>query len=304
MMDERQRRHTTAGAKLLVVLMALAWGVNWIATRVVVEALQPWGMRFAGIGLGALTLFAAARISRVPLAIARRDWLKVGIAALFNVTLLCMGSGYALIYGTTSRAVIITYSMPIWAALLARIVLKERLTRVVLAALVLCVAGLAILIAPLARIGFPLGALLALGTAWSWAAGTVHLKWANIAAPTLAVAAWQLLLGWLMVFAGMLVFEGLPQLWPQPADVLAWIGFNGLIGMGLAYLLWFNIIERMPAATAALASLLTPVVGVGASVIMLGDRLTVPDTIGFALIFAAAASVLLQPNAKIIEMPE
>ncbi len=303
-MDKRPRADTAASAKLLVILMALAWGVNWIATRVVVEALQPWGMRFVGIGLGTLTLFAAARIGGVPLAIARRDWPKVAIAGLFNVALLCMGSGYALIYGTTSRAVIITYSMPIWAALLARIVLKERLTGVVIAALALCVAGLAILIAPLARVGFPLGALLALATAWSWAAGTVYLKWAKIGAPTLAVAAWQLLFGWLMVVAGMLAVEGLPRLWPQPADVLVWIGFNGLIGMGLAYLLWFTIIERLPAATAALGSLLTPVVGVGASVIMLGDRLTVPDTIGFTLVFAAAACVLLQPNARLIEMPE
>ena len=57
--------------------------------------------------------------------------------------------------------------MPIWAALLARVVLKEKLNAVKRVALALCAAGLTILIWPLARRGLPLGALLALGCAWS-----------------------------------------------------------------------------------------------------------------------------------------
>ena len=47
-----------------------------------------------------------------------------------------------------------------------------------------------------------------------------------------------------------------------------------------------------------------PVIGVTASAVMLGERLTVPDIVGFVLIFAAAACVLLQPNVKHTEMPE
>jgi drug/metabolite transporter (DMT)-like permease len=47
-----------------------------------------------------------------------------------------------------------------------------------------------------------------------------------------------------------------------------------------------------------------PVIGVSASAIVLDERLTVPDIIGFAMIFAAAACVLLQPNVRHDEMPE
>jgi len=47
-----------------------------------------------------------------------------------------------------------------------------------------------------------------------------------------------------------------------------------------------------------------PVIGVTASTIVLGERLTMPDIIGFALIFSAAACVLLQPNVRHDEMPE
>ena len=298
-------RETAAGsAKWLVVLLGLAWGFNWVAARFILEALPPWTMRALGIGLGALTLFAAAAISGIRLSIPRSDRLKVVIAGFFNVAAFGVCSAYAQVYGTTSRAIVIAYSMPIWAALLARIVLKERLNAIKLVALSLCAAGLTILIWPLARAGLPFGALLALGCAWSWAAGTIYLKWAKIEAPTLTAAAWQLLFGWLMLAAGMIVFDGWPQLSPLPGSVVAWIAYNGLIGMGLAYFLWFVVIDRLPTTTASLGSLLVPVIGVIASALVIGERPGFTDVVGFALIFAAAACVLLQPNVKHDELPE
>ncbi|MGA2567647.1 MAG: EamA family transporter [Pseudolabrys sp.] len=288
----------------MVLVVGLAWGFNWVAGRIILTALPPWTMRMVGIGLGTLTLFAAAAIWRVRLTVPRAEAVKILIAGFFNVAVFNVCSAYAQVYGTTSRAIVIAYSMPIWAALLARVVLKEKLSAVKLVALALCAAGLTILIWPLARRGLPLGALLALGCAWSWATGTIYLKWADIRAPTLAAAAWQLLFGWLMLAAGMLYFEGLPQLWPLPAPIIGWIAYNGLIGMGMAYFLWFVVVDRLPASTATLGALLTPVVGVIGSAVVVGERPDMFDIIGFALIFAAAASVLLQPNTKHIELPE
>ena len=303
-MRQRNPADAAASAKLLVVVIGLAWGFNWVAARIILEALPPWTMRAVGIGLGALTLLAAAAIRGMPLFIVRSDWPKVMIAGFFNVAAFGAGSAYAQVYGTTSRAIVIAYSMPIWAALLARFVLKEQLNAIKLAALALCAAGLITLIWPLARAGFPFGALFALGCAWSWACGTIYLKRTRISAPTLVSAAWQVLFGALMLIAGMLVFEGLPQLWALPPYYLAWIGYNGLLGMGMAYFLWFVVVERLPTTTASLGALLVPVVGVIGSTLVLGERLGLSDIIGFALIFAAAASVLLQPNVRPVEMPE
>ena len=295
---------TQSGARLLVVMMGFAWGINWVAARFILQALPPWTMRAIGIGLGLLTLVVAAVIARVPLAIGRKDMPKVLIAGFFNVAAFGVGSAYAQIYGSTSRAIVIAYSMPIWAALAARVVLKEKLNAVKLGALALCAIGLFILIWPAARAGLPLGALFALGCAWSWAAGTIYLKWAKIEAPVLASAVWQLLFGWLMLTAGMFAYEGLPPLSPPPFSVLAWIAYNGLIGMGLAYFLWFEVIGRLPATTASLGSLLVPVVGVIGSALIVGERPNLADIVGFACIFASAASVLLQPSEKPTEMPE
>ena len=298
------REGAATTAKLLVVVMGFAWGFNWIASRIILTTLPPWTMRAVGIGLGGLTLFAAAAIIGVSLAVPRGERHKILIAAFFNVGIFNVCSAYAQIYGTTSRAVVIAYSMPIWAALLAHFVLREKLNTLKLIALVLCAGGLAILIYPLALAGFPLGALFALGCAWAWAAGTIYLKWAKIQAATLTIAAWQLLFGWLMLVAGMFIFEGLPQLYPLPAHVTAWIAYNGLIGMGLAYFLWFVVVDRLPTTTASLGSLLVPVVGVLGSALVVGERPSAFDIVGFACIFAAAASVLLQPNTRHDELPE
>ncbi len=298
------RDDAAAGSRLLVLVIGLAWGFNWVAARIILEVLDPWQLRAVGIGLGAVTLFIAAAVIRVPLSVPRSEQAKIVIAGFFNVAAWGVLSAYAQIFGTTSRAIVIAYSMPIWSALLARLVLKEKLNAVKVGALVLCAAGLAILIWPLARTGFPLGALFALGCAWTWASGTVYQKWAQIDAPTLAVAAWQLLFGWLMLAAGMLAFEGLPQLSTLDAGKFAWIGYNGVLGMGMTYFLWFVVVVRLPAVTASLGSLLVPVVGVTGSALVLGERPSLTDVIGFALIFAAAASVLLQPAAKTTAVPE
>lgn len=297
-------RDTATSAKLMVVVIGLVWGFNWVAARIILSALPPWTMRALGIGLGTATLFVAAYLAGVRLSVPHGERLKVVIAGLFNVAIFNACSAYAQVYGTTSRAIVIAYSMPIWSALLARLVLKERFNAAKLAGLMLCAAGLAILIWPLARAGLPLGALFALVCAWSWAAGTIYLKWAQIDAPVLAVAAWQLLFGWLMLTTGMLWFEGVPHQWPLPPHVLAWIGYNGVIGMGMAYFLWFVVVERLPAMTASLGLLLTPVVGVLGSAWLIGERPSFNDIVGFVLIFSAAASVLLQPNVKHDEMPE
>lgn len=296
-------RSVTA-AKLLVGVMGLAWGFNWVATRIILQALPPWTMRSVGIGLGALVLFAAATILRTPLAVLRGERFKVLTAGFFNVAIFNVCSAYSQVYGTTSRAVVIAYSMPIWASLLAWLLLKESLTPLKIIAILLCAAGLAILIWPLAQDGLPLGALFALGCAWSWAAGTIFLKVVRLRTPTLVATIWQLLFGLMMLIAGMLAFEGLPHLWPLPAHVVAWIGYNGLIGMGLAYFIWFVVVDKLPTITASIGSLLVPVVGVIGSALVNGERPDLPDSIGFALIFAAAASVLLQPNVRHDEMPE
>ena len=66
--------------------------------------------------------------------------------------------------------------------------------------------------------------------------------------------------------------------------LVAWIGYNGFIGMGLAYFLWFVVADRLSTTTASLGSLLVPVVGVIGSAIVIGEQQSLFDMIGFACI--------------------
>jgi hypothetical protein len=112
-----------------------------------------------------------------------------------------------------------------------------------------------------ARIDDLVGLALALATAVTWAAGTVYLKWARIDADPIAIAAWQVLVALVITVGCLLVFEGSPHWWPvHPRSLWALI-FAGMIGSAFAYLLWFEIVRRLPATTASLGVLSAPAVG-------------------------------------------
>jgi len=143
-----------------------------------------------------------------------------------------------------------------------------------------------------------------LGCAMSWAIATVYMKWVKATIEPLANAAWQLLFGFFFIAAGTFAVEGYPQLWPLQSETMLAILYVGLFGVGLAHFLWWAIVGRLPTITASLGSLLVPVVGVIGSAWLVGERPSLFDMIGFACIFASAASVLLQPNVRHDEMPE
>jgi drug/metabolite transporter (DMT)-like permease len=69
----------------------------------------------------------------------------------------------------------------------------------------------------------------------------------------------------------------------------------------VAYGLWFSIVHRLPALTASLGVLGSPVIGVIASVLMLGERPTTTDIVGFALVLAASACALLARGGPAVD---
>jgi drug/metabolite transporter (DMT)-like permease len=294
----------TGTARLLVVLLAFAWGLNWIAAAVALREVSPWSLRLAGSGIGTATLIGAALITGHNLKMPRGEYVHVMVAGFFNVAAFQIFSGFAQLSGATTRAIIITYSMPIWTVILSRLVLGEKLTPVRMLAFGLCVAGLCILVWPLFAAGFPPSVFYSLGCALSWAFATVYIKWVKVTVEPLANAAWQLLFGYMFIAIGTFMFEDYPHLWPVHGATVVAVLFVGVIGVGLAHFLWWSIVGRLPAITASLGSLLVPVIGVTASAVFLDERLTIPDIVGFVMIFAAAACVLLQRDVKHTEMPE
>jgi len=286
-------------AKLLLVALAFAWGINWPANKVALAEVGPWTFRFVGLAVGAVLMLGLSswRQGRLRLP-SGWDWLHLAIAGTLNIGIFAIFSMLALQGTNTPRVVILVYTMPIWATLMARLLLGEPLTARRMSALILCAAGLATLLVP--YLPLPGSLWYALGTAWCWAAGTVYMKWAQIDLDPLTTAAWQIVVAWIGVAVGTAVVGAPWYVWPvHPVTLLAW-AWSGAVGVGFAYFMWFIVIERLPASTAAIASLLIPVVGVTTSALLLGEVPTLNDTVGFVLVFAAAACVLLQPSRKLV----
>jgi drug/metabolite transporter (DMT)-like permease len=286
-------------AKLLLIALAFAWGINWPANKVSLVEVGPWTFRVVGLAVGAVLMLVLATWRRGTLTIpSGRDWVHLAIAGTLNIGIFAIFSMFALEGTNTPRVVILVYTMPIWATLMARGLLGEPLTVRRVTALILCAAGLGVLLAP----HLPLSGSLwyALGTAWCWAAGTVYMKWAQIDLDPMTTAAWQIVIAWVGVAIGTALLGEPWYVWPvQPVTLLAW-AWSGAVGVGFAYFMWFIIIERLPASTAAIAALLIPVVGVISSAVLLGEIPTLNDSIGFMLVFAAAACVLLQPSRNLV----
>ena len=276
-------------ARLMLVLLCFIWGFSWPLMKVALYEIPPLSMRASTSFIGALTLLLVCLLKRRSLRVgSAKAWTHVIVAAMLNVVGFSLFSAFGQMAAATTRVAILTYTMPIWALVLAWAVLGERPTRMQVLAIALCAVGLAVLVAPLASAGIPLGLLLAVGSGFSWAAGTVYLKWARIQGDPIAIATWQLLIAFFVIGASMLIFEGGLQLGNAHAAALLSVVFTGLAANALAFALWFEIVGRVPALTATLGIVGIPVIGVLATIVILGERLTLGDTLGFAFIFGAS----------------
>ncbi len=287
----------TAGARLLLVLLTFSWGLAWPATRIALDEVSPWTVRLSTMALGGISMFAVAIIQGRDLHIRRTaDWAHVTIVGFFNMAAFGLFSAFAQTEAMTTRVIIIAYTMPIWASLMAWLFLGERFTPRRLLALALCAAGLSILVYPLIGTADPTSLLLALGCALSWASGTIYLKWSRLQGDPIVIVAWQTPLSLIIVGAGVLLFEDPPLPWTFSTITILALIYGGVVGIGIANILWFQIVGRLSAMTASLGVLSVPFVGILSSMILLGDRPRLTDMIGFVLVLAASACVLLQPN--------
>jgi drug/metabolite transporter (DMT)-like permease len=286
-------------AKLSLVALCLLWGTTWPVMKIALEEIPPLSMRTMTAASGALTMFGICLVARRRLRIATvKAWGHVVIISVLNIGAFSLLSAYAQIAAATSRVTILIYTMPIWTVLLAWLLLRERPNASQALAVVLCALGLAVLVYPLAARGVPLGLLLAVAAGMSWGAGTVYVKWARVDLDPLALAFWQLVIAFLVIAACLMVFDRRLNLDHAHAGSLLATAYAGVIGSGIAYAMWFQIVRRLPAGTASLGTLGIPVVGVISTVLMVGEHPTVTDITGFALIFAASACVLLAPAAR------
>jgi probable blue pigment (indigoidine) exporter len=236
--------------------------------------LPPFTMRSVCTVGGAVFAFAVAALRREDLRPPRAQWGWLTLFAMLNFGGFMVFSTLALAWLNASEAVVVTYTLPIWAGVLAWPILGERPTIRRIAAMVLGLVGVALLVgigSVQARWSKLPGVASGLLAATIFGLGTVIAKRHPLALPPVTSVAWQATIG----AVPLLVLA----LWERPhwaaVTPVGWLccGYIMVLPMTVAYLAWFRALRFVSASTAATMVLISPLVGVFGSALLLGDPL-------------------------------
>ena len=111
---------------LIPFVLALAWGLNWPAVKIVLRAVPPFTFRWIGLGGGALLLVLVAVAQRKALRPAPGAWPSILVGGALTIAAFNFCTAFAQLNTSTSRAAVLTYTMPMMSAALAWWFLGER----------------------------------------------------------------------------------------------------------------------------------------------------------------------------------
>ncbi|MEU9355840.1 EamA family transporter [Streptomyces griseoloalbus] len=277
-----------ANRATLIALTALApvsWGTTYAVTT---EFLPPDRPLFTGLmrALPAgLLLLALARV------LPRGTWWgkatalgALNIGAFFPLLFL---SAYRLPGGL---AAVVGSVGPLFVVALSALLLGQRpTTRNVLTG-VLAAFGVSLVVLKAAGALDPLGVLAALASTASMSTGTVLTKrWGRPeGVGPLALTAWQLTAGGLLIAPLAFLVEGAPPALDAPA--IGGYLYLALANTAIAYWLWFRGIGRLTATQVTFLGPLSPLTAAVVGWAALGEALTPLQLAGMALAFGATVA--------------
>lgn len=268
---------------LVTVLAPISWGTTYVT---VTELLPPDRPLFvaalrvlpAGLVLAAIGLGAGWRPRG-------RQWVHTAVLAFFNFGLfmpLLIAGVYRLPGGVAASA---GGLQPLLVAVAAWLIRGEPLRRRDMAIGIVAAAGVALVVLRPGA-GFDIAGILAVvGANVSFAVGVVLTK--SFPAPEHRVGStgWQLAMSAIVIVPLALVFEAAPD--RLTVVNVAGLAYLGLLATGVAFVLWFRGVERLPTAAPPLLSLAAPTTGAALGWLLLGEDLTVLQLLGFATTISA-----------------
>ena len=278
---------------------AFTWGISWWPFRQLeAQGLHPlWATALIYL-LAVLCISLWRPASWGQLLRAPALWVLVLASGTTNAAF-----NWGVTIGDVVRVVLLFYLMPLWAVLLARLLLHERLTGLAALRVLLALAGAAIVLWP-AESGLPWPATLAeaLGVlgGFAFALNNVMLR-REAHQPELARAL-AMFLGGAVVAGGLAALLGTQGLVPAPPPP-AWPWLLGALALGALFLASNLTLQygaaRLSANITAVV-MVTEVLFASVSAVALGaGTLSLPLLLGGALIVGAALlSVAERPAAS------
>ncbi len=282
-----------------LVGLTLGWGFNWPLMKLAITGMQPMHFRSLCLLFGAAGLLTIAHLKRLPIQVPRGQWPRMVAIALVNMT----GWNILAIYGVglmaSGRAAILGYTMPALSVPLSVWLLGEPFTRRRALGLTLGLAGMGLLLgSEIHAVGrSPLGSLLMIGAAASWAMGTVMLKRWPVKLPTTAFAGWQMVIGVVPILFAALAWEG-GTFDPFALSLGPMLGvlYNLVVAFLFCYWAWNKIAVEAPVGVSSIAVMMVPVVGVFSGMLVLGETPHWQDFVALAAVVGSLATVMLPPR--------
>ena len=284
-------------AHLLLLLSAIIWGtLHPISKLLLLEGLTPGQLALARLGLAALTTLVAAvvtgRLARLA-RLRRRDLLAVAAIGFCGYFLAVYLSLRGLEFLPASLNSLLANTSPLFVALLAPPLLKERPTRRALGGLLVGFFGVAILIQSRGGVGRDValvGVLFSLASSCSWSLYTILGRWSTVRVDPLLVTLIASAVS-LPPLAALVLAEGRTGalLGAGPAALLglAWLG---VVATGLTFFIWTAALRRLPAASVAAYGYLIPPFGVLFAFLLLGEQPTALFLLGAVLVLVGVAA--------------
>lgn len=184
-----------------------------------------------------------------------------------------------------SLATLIYYVGPILVLLFSPLLFREKLNSRKITSVVFVAVGLVCISGSIALRGMSMrGLLTAVVSALFYAAVIIFNKRITHTGG-LQTAALELDIAFVIVLIYMMLTVGLPH--PAVSDI-PWIAVIGLVNTGLAYLLYFSGLQKLPAQSAALISYVDPVSALVFSALFLHETMTPVQILGAVLIIGGA----------------
>ena len=295
-MSEVPASHTRpldAASMVLVVLICLTWGFNQPAIKLAIHDVPPLTQCAIRSSLATLILLGLMRWRGLPI-VARDGTLAAGLIAglLFGVEFLLIYRG--LLYTTASRAVLFIYLAPFFVVIGARWLFPgDRFGPKQWLGLLMAFIGMVVAFgvpAPATEPRQLLGDLMMAAAALAWAVTTLVIKSSALArvSPEKTLL-YQLLVCVPVVSLGALIFGERIVTMPS-AVVLGSLAYQTIV-VGTTFSLWFALIVKFSASRLSAFTFLTPLFGVAAGHLVLGEPLT--PAFALAVLLVAAGLILV-----------
>ena len=262
-LTQDRARFTRVDAALLLVV--LIWGTNFVVMKSTFDALPPFAFNVVRLSLATVLLILALWWKEGWRSIPKRDWLKLIGLGLLGSTFYQIPFIAGLNLTTAGNSALLIATIPVWAALLARLLGWERITPRMWLGISLSFLGV-ILVTVASPNGFSLnssgflGDLLTLVAAVCWAGYTVFSKDLLKRYSPLRVSTLALIPGvaglWLVSLPAVLQTD-----WSD-LSVGGWAAvlYSGVFSIAVAYVIWATGVQRVGAARTAVYNNLIPVV--------------------------------------------